>query len=67
MKKNVGKIDKTIRILIALTIGVLYFTHVISGVTALILGVLAVIFVITSFVSICPLYLPFHINTRDKA
>lgn len=63
MKKNMGTIDKTIRILIAVTIGVLFFTEVISGTVALILGVLAIVFVATSFISFCPLYLPFNINT----
>mgnify|MGYP001459844022 CR=1 FL=1 len=63
MKKNMGTADKTIRILIAVVIGVLYFTNIISGTVAIILGILAVAFVLTSFISFCPLYLPFGINT----
>ena len=63
MKKNMGTIDKTIRIIIAIVIGVLYFTNVISGTIAMILGILAVVFIATSFISFCPLYLPFNINT----
>jgi len=63
MKKNVGPTDKTIRIVFALVIAVLYFTNVISGTTAIVLGVLAIVFVLTSLVSVCPLYLPFGINT----
>ncbi|MDD5149455.1 MAG: DUF2892 domain-containing protein [Flavobacterium sp.] len=66
MKKNMGSTDKIIRILIALVIGVLYYTETISGTTALVLGALAIIFVLTSFISFCPLYLPFGINTRKK-
>lgn len=58
-----GTADKTIRILIAVVIGVLYFTNIISGTVAIILGILAVAFVLTSFISFCPLYLPFGINT----
>ncbi|HRO76561.1 MAG TPA: DUF2892 domain-containing protein [Crocinitomicaceae bacterium] len=63
MKKNMGTIDKAIRVSIAVLIGVLYFTNVLSGTLAIILGVLAGIFVLTSFMSFCPLYLPFNINT----
>lgn len=63
MKKNMGTIDKAIRILIAIVIGVLYFTNTISGTMAIILGILAIAFVLTSFMSFCPLYLPFGIST----
>lgn len=63
MKKNMGTIDKTIRILIAIVIATLYFTNTISGTWAIVLGILAVVFVLTSFISFCPLYLPFGINT----
>ena len=62
MKKNMGTADKIIRILIAVVIAVLYFMEVISGTVAIVLGVLAVIFVLTSLVSFCPLYLPFGIK-----
>lgn len=66
MKKNMGQIDKIIRGTIAALIAVLYFTNVISGTLALVLGAFAIIFLITSFVSFCPLYAPFGINTREK-
>ncbi len=63
MKKNMSSADQIIRILIAIGIAVLYFTGTISGALALVLGVLAVVFVATSFMSFCPLYLPFGIST----
>ncbi len=66
MKKNMGTLDRIIRVVIALAIGVLYFMGMISGTAAIILGVLAVIFLATSLVSTCPLYLPFNISTRPK-
>ena len=66
MKKNMGSTDKLIRILIALLISVLYYMEIISGTTALILRVLAVVFAITSFIGFCPLYLPFGISTCKK-
>lgn len=62
-----GLTDKIIRSILAAVIAVLYFANVISGTVAIILGVFAVIFLITSFVSFCPLYAPFRINTREKS
>jgi len=56
MKKNMGTTDKTIRVLLAALIAVLYFTNVITGTLGIILLVLAGVFVITSLVSFCPLY-----------
>jgi len=66
MEKNMGTADKVVRIAIAATIAILYFTNQLSGTGAIILMVLAVVFVLTSFISFCPLYLPFGISTRGK-
>ena len=66
MKKNMGTIDIVIRLLIAAFMIVLYFTHVISGTLAIILLIFAGVFVLTSLLSFCPLYLPFGIHTRGK-
>ena len=66
MKNNMGTIDKVIRILVAVVVVVLYFTHVISGVLAIILLALSAIFVVTSLLSFCPLYLPLGLSTRKK-
>jgi hypothetical protein len=66
MKKNMGTIDKVIRILVAVVVVVLYFTNVISGTLAIILLALSAIFIVTSFLSFCPLYLPFGLSTRKK-
>lgn len=65
MKKNVGTTDKVIRVLLAAAIVILYFTHVITGTLGIILLILAGILVVTSIFSICPLYLPFGISTRE--
>jgi len=66
MKTNMGTADKIIRIGLAIGVGVLYFTNVISGTLAIVLGVLAGIFILTSFISFCPLYWPFGISTKGK-
>ena len=61
-----GTVDRIIRILIAGVIIALYFTGIINGVVATLLLVLAGVFILTSFISVCPLYLPFGISTRNK-
>ncbi len=60
-----GTTDKVIRFVIAIIIGILYYTQVISSTLAIILLVIAGIFILTSFISFCPLYAPFGINTSD--
>lgn len=64
MKPNMGTVDKVIRIALALLVGVLYFTGQISGTLAIVLGIFAVIFLLTSAISFCPLYAPFGFSTR---
>jgi len=66
MKKNMGSSDKIIRIIIAAIIAVLYFTNVITGVLGIVLLIFAAIFVLTSFISFCPLYTIFGISTEKK-
>lgn len=61
-----GTIDKVVRILAAVIIATLYFTHQISGTAAIVLLILAGIFIVTSFLSFCPLYLPFGISTKKN-
>lgn len=67
MKKNMGSVDRIIRIILAVVVAVLYFTNQISGTAAIILGILAIIFLLTSLVGFCPLYVPFKLSTRKKA
>ena len=67
MKKNMGSIDKLLRVLVAVVIAVLYFTNVISGTLAFVLLAVAGIFVLTSLLGTCPLYLPFGISTKKKS
>lgn len=66
MKTNMGSVDRIIRVILAVLIAVLYFTKQITGTVAIILGILAIIFVLTSLVGVCPLYLPFKISTKKK-
>lgn len=66
MKANMGSMDKTVRIVIAVIIAALYFTGTISGTLGIVLLVLAAVFLLTSFISFCPLYAPFGISTCKK-
>ncbi len=66
MKKNMGSTDKIIRVIIAIIIGSLYFTKVIEGTLGIVLLIFAGVFLLTSFISYCPLYNPFGINTTTK-
>jgi hypothetical protein len=66
MEKNMGTTDKVIRVLVAVLVIVLYLTHIIRGTIAIIGLVLSGIFILTSFISFCPLYLPFKFSTRKK-
>lgn len=63
MKKNMGNGDRAVRLIVAAIIALLYFTNTISGTLAIILGVVAIIFVATSLINFCPLYTLLGINT----
>jgi hypothetical protein len=67
MKKNMGTIDRIIRIILAIVVIVLYLTGSITGVAAIILGILAFVFIVTSLIGFCPLYAACKISTIGKA
>ena len=66
MEKNMGGVDRIIRIILAVVVAVLFITGQLTGLVALILGIIALIFLLTSAVGFCPLYLPFKISTRKN-
>jgi len=66
MKKNMGTVDRVIRVLLAIVVIVLYLTGNITGLAAIILGIFAVIFIVTSAIGFFPLSVPFHISTIGK-
>ncbi len=63
MNTNVGTTDKFIRIGIAVLIAILYYTSMISGTLAIVLGVVAVVMALTALISFCPLYALLGINS----
>ena len=66
MKANISGIDKIVRIILALAVVILYFTGVINGTAAIILLAVAGILILTSSVSICPIYMALGISSKKK-
>jgi len=66
MVKNMGKADRILRIAAALVVGILILSGQIAGTTAVVLGFFAVIFIATSAIGTCPLYIPFKFSTKKK-
>jgi len=66
MKKNMGTADKLIRLTVVALIVILYFSGQITGTAAIILGIVAVAFLVTSLIGWCPTYVPFGISTTKK-
>ncbi|GIV58103.1 MAG: DUF2892 domain-containing protein [Bacteroidetes bacterium] len=66
MTKNMGSIDRILRVAVAVILGVLILTGTLQGTLATILGILAIVFLLTSAIGFCPLYAPFKLSTRGK-
>lgn len=71
MKRNVGKTDKIIRIIIAIILATLYFTDVVTGTLGIVFLVAAGIALVTALVNFCGLYALFGMSTcplkKEKA
>jgi len=64
MTPNMGTMDRAVRLAAALIINILYFTGFITGDFGMVMGIVAVALVVTSFVSWCPLYGALRLSTR---
>lgn len=67
MKKNMGTVDRAVRLIVVVIIAALYFTGQISGTAAIILGIIAVAFLVTSIIGWCPAYLPLGLSTKGES
>jgi hypothetical protein len=67
MLLNMGKIDRFIRILTAIAVAALYCSGAMSGTTAIVFGITALVLLITSLAGFCPAYFPFKLSTHQKA
>jgi len=63
MKRNMSNADRIIRVFLAAVFAYLYFSGTVTGAFGVILLVLGAVFLLTSTISFCPLYLPFKIST----
>jgi hypothetical protein len=63
---NMGKMDRTLRLIVALVIGILYYLDKITGPMGSTLLLLAIVFALTAFIRFCPLYVPFNMDTREE-
>jgi hypothetical protein len=66
MIKNMSSADRAIRTIAAVVIAILLFTGTLSGVWGTILGIIAIVFLVTGAIGFCPLYLPFKISTKKQ-
>jgi hypothetical protein len=66
MKQNMGTTDRIIRLILAILMTGLYLGKVVTGTFGLILVILSAVFLLTSLIKFCPLYLPFGIKTNRK-
>lgn len=66
MTKNMGTLDKTLRVIVAVVLAALIYTGQITGTWAIVAGVVAAVFVLTSLVGFCPAYLPFGLKTCSR-
>lgn len=64
--KNMGLTDRAVRIVAAIIFGYLFFSGTVTGALGVILLILGIVFILTSLVSFCPLYLPFKFSTVKK-
>lgn len=64
MKLNMGAVDRVVRLIIAIIIGALFYAGKLSGVWAIVLGIVAVAFLVTGLVGWCPLYMPLGLSTK---
>lgn len=65
MKKNIGSLDKSIRIVIVLTIASILYFDLTHGILTYILITIASLLLITSVISYCPVYKLLGINTKS--
>jgi Protein of unknown function (DUF2892) len=66
MTKNMGNLDRALRLIVVVAIAIAYLMGMLSGTIAIILGVVAAAFLMTSLVGTCPAYLPFGLSTRGR-
>ncbi|MEH6512330.1 DUF2892 domain-containing protein [Maribacter arcticus] len=63
MKKNMGSTDRFIRIFIAVALLTTFYTDTVTGTLGYVMAAIAGVLILTTFISFCPLYTLFGMNT----
>jgi hypothetical protein len=66
VKKNIGIVDRIVRIAFAVAVAVLALTHLLTGVAAIVLGIVALVLLVTAVVGVCPLYLLLGLSSKRR-
>jgi uncharacterized membrane-anchored protein len=66
MKKNMGTLDRSVRVIAAIGIAILIVTKTLTGTLAWVMGIIGVLLLATSAVGFCSLYVPFKFSTQKK-
>ncbi len=66
MKRNMSNTDRIVRVVIAAVFAYLYFGGIVTGTVGIVLLILGGVFLLTSVIAFCPLYLPFNFSTFKK-
>jgi hypothetical protein len=66
MKKNMGVTDRVVRLLLAAVFSILYITQTVTGTLGIVLLILGGVFILTSFISFCPIYSLLGIKTCKR-
>ena len=64
MQKNMSNVDRVVRFIVAVVVALLYATGVLSGWAAIVLGIIALVLLVTAVVGVCPLYALLGITTK---
>lgn len=62
-----GSTDKTVRLIVAAVIAVLYLLGILKGITGLVILIIGIALVVTSLVGFCPVYQVFGLNSKRKS
>ncbi|MCZ8341601.1 MAG: DUF2892 domain-containing protein [Leptospira sp.] len=66
MFQNMGIYDRGVRLAAGIVLAILFFTGVLEGTVAIVLGIVGLVLIGTSAIGFCPAYLPFKFSTKSK-
>jgi heme/copper-type cytochrome/quinol oxidase subunit 4 len=66
MKNNMGSPDRIIRLIIGVILAILALAKIVTGAGAVVLGIIAIILILTGIIGFCPLYVFLKMSTTKK-